>query len=188
MSLIKNRIELVLPTKAHHNQIEEYKNKFKNDESVTNYDNMPGCGSLKKLTVDEWIQECADHRVGKNLPDGYVPATQFIALRKSDGKLVGMFQIRHWLTEFLETTGGHIGYSVAPDERGKGYATEMLAMGLLECKKLGIDKVRISHLVENTASEKVITRNGGIYDGEVEYNGNIDAYNDRRFKRYWINI
>ncbi|WP_143002008.1 GNAT family N-acetyltransferase [Pseudobutyrivibrio sp. 49] len=36
-----------------------------------------------------------------------------------------------------------MGYSVAPDERRKGYATQMLSLVLPECKKLGIDKVLI---------------------------------------------
>ncbi len=38
----------------------------------------------------------------------------------------------------LAKYGGHIGYSVAPSEYRKGYATEMLKIGLTKCKELGI--------------------------------------------------
>jgi len=61
-------IKLVLPTKEHRGQVEEYKRKFANEKMVsTNL--MPGCSSLEKKSVDEWLAECDAHRVGKNLPE-----------------------------------------------------------------------------------------------------------------------
>ena len=38
-----------------------------------------------------------------------------------------MIQLRHCFNDYLERYGGHIGYSVRPDERRKGYAAWMLA-------------------------------------------------------------
>ena len=178
-------INLMLPTAKHRHQVEEYKQKFLKEKLIS-ISLIPGTGSLENKTFDEWLAECDDHRVGKNLPQDFVPATQFIAIRKSDNKLVGMFQIRHALTPFLERIGGHIGYSVAPDERRKGYATQMLLLGLEECKKLGIEKVRISCIKENVASAGVIKKCGGEYDGDAEYDGVIEKYNGKVFERYWI--
>jgi len=174
-------LKLVLPMKKHRRHVEEYKQKFRDYPSGIVGVGIHGCGSLETKTFDVWLAECDDHRVGKNLPEGFVPATQFIAMRQADGKLVGMFQIRHALTLHLERIGGHVGYSVAPDERRKGYATQMLLLGLEECRKLGIDRVRISCVKENVASAKVIKKCGGVYDGDAEHEGKV-------FERYWINL
>ena len=172
-------LELILPTAAHRAQVEEFKQKFIDNPSEFASVGMHGSGSLGELTFDEWLQECNDYRAGKNLPQGYVPSTQFLAMRKTDNKLVGLFQIRHELTPHLERIGGHIGYSVAPDERCKGYATQMLRLGLQECKRLGIDRVRVTCVKDNVASARVILKNGGVFDGEAEHDNKV-------FQRYWI--
>ena len=52
---------------------------------------------------------------------------------------VGAINIRHYLSEKLLLDGGHIGDGVRPSERRKGYATEIIRLGLEECKKLGIN-------------------------------------------------
>jgi len=172
-------IQLELPTMWHRWQVEEYVQKFKGQPSGVVGVNIHGCGRLGEISFNDWLQECDDHRAGMNLPVGYVPATQYIVTRKSDHKLIGMLQIRHSLTEFLERIGGHIGYSVAPDERRKGHATGMLMMGLDICRELGIKRVRVSCIKANIASAGVIKKCGGIYDGDAEHEGMV-------FERYWI--
>jgi len=175
-------IELVLPTEKYSRQLEEYRQKFRDHVSEIGGVGMHGCGTLEQReNILEWLLECEDYRFGRSLYKGYVPATQFLAVRKADDKLVGMIQVRHALTEHLERIGGHVGYGVAPDERGKGYATDMLMLGLEECKKLGIDRVRVSCIKENIASEKVIKKCGGEYDGDAEHEGKV-------YNRYWINL
>ena len=42
--------------------------------------------------------------------------------------------------QFLVSCGGHIGYSIRPSARGKGYAKEQLRLGLLEAKAKNIKK------------------------------------------------
>jgi predicted acetyltransferase len=54
--------------------------------------------------------------------------------------LIGLLNIRHLLTPELLMESGHIGYSIHPDERRKGYATEQLRLGLVEAKRLGLEK------------------------------------------------
>ncbi|MCR5115479.1 MAG: GNAT family N-acetyltransferase, partial [Bacteroidales bacterium] len=44
--------------------------------------------------------------------------------------IVGQFRIRHYLNEALRTGAGHIGYFIAKEFRGKGYATEGLRQTL----------------------------------------------------------
>ena len=59
-----------------------------------------------------------------------------MAISTNDGRLIGMIDIRHRLNDYLLNFGGHIGYSIRKSERQQGYATEMLALSLLECVKL----------------------------------------------------
>ncbi|MCL2586880.1 MAG: GNAT family N-acetyltransferase [Firmicutes bacterium] len=172
-------LELILPAQHHREQVEDYKRKFIAELSTISGVGIHGAGSLSDMSFDEWLTECEDHQAGRNLPEGFVPATQFIAIRKSDNKVVGTFAIRHSLTPHLERIGGHIGYSVAPDERRKGYATQMLQLGIDECKKLGIHQIRITCLKDNIASAGVIKKFNAIHDGDAEFDGKV-------LDRYWI--
>ena len=64
-----------------------------------------------------------------------------------------MLQIRH---KEINPIFGNIGYSIAFDERGKGYSKMMLKLGLEECEKLNLDKVMINCLVTNLEHEYVL--------------------------------
>ena len=75
--------------------------------------------------------------------------------------LLGEVRIRHRLTQALEDCGGHIGYMVRPCERGKGYATSMLAMALEKSRALGLKRVMVTYEPGNIASARVVQKNGG---------------------------
>ena len=90
-----------------------------------------------------------------------------------------MIDIRHRLNEYLLQFGGNIGYSVRPSQRRKGYATEMLALGLEECRKLGLDRALVTCDKTNIGSAKTIQKNGGVLENEV-------LEGDRITQRYWI--
>lgn len=171
-------LELILPTAEYKTQIEKYKQDMLDADS-----SMDGCGSLKNDDFETWLKKCNDWREGKNLPEGYVPATQYICVRKLDNKVVGMLQIRHTLSDFLLNFGGHVGDSIAVDERNKGYGKTLLGLGLKKCKELGIDRVLVTCKDTNIASRKCILANGGQYEDTrtiKEENINLE--------RYWIDI
>lgn len=56
---------------------------------------------------------------------------------------------------------GHIGYSVVPWKRGRGYATKALALLLNEVRAEGLPYVELTADSDNLASQKVILANGG---------------------------
>jgi len=109
-----------------------------------------------------------------DLKEDRVPQTMFWFY--VDYQLVGFIKIRHYLNDFLEKHGGHIGYAIAPEFRGKGYATKMLELALQEAKKFGIVKILITCDKENFASRRVAENNGGVMESEEET------------CRYWIEI
>lgn len=104
---------------------------------------------------------------GERLPEGYVPATTYFLWL--DGNIIGEFQIRHHLCESLVNGAGHIGYYIAPEYRGKGYATQGLALILDEARKIvPEDEIYLRVQRSNPASLKVMLKNGGAIHHEDE--------------------
>ena len=95
--------------------------------------------------------------------------------------MCGSISIRHELNEFLFNFGGHIGYSVTPSERGKGYGKLQLKMALEIASYLGIEKCLITADETNTLSNKTIISEGGLLENTV-------MWNNEPLNRYWINL
>lgn len=165
------------PTEEYAEQLAAYRQEFLDAGS-----SMDGCGPLRRFGDPRaYIQVCRDCEDPETVPDHLVPATQFLLVRKSDNRLVGMIQVRHRFNEYLERYAGHIGYSVRPSERRRGYAGEMLRMTLPFCREIGLEKVLISCIDGNIGSEKTILANGGVYESTAhEPDRGVDL------KRFWI--
>lgn len=103
--------------------------------------------------------------LGIDLPQGYVPATEYL-LVNDDNEYVGIFNLRHVLNDFLEKGPGHIGYGIAHAYRGRGYASQGLALVLQEAEKLGIKTAYLSVDKDNLASLQVQKNNGAYIDHE----------------------
>ena len=171
-------LTLMRPNESMTDEIRAYKQAMLDAGS-----SMDGTSSLRRLDVPEWLAQLARLSNAETVPEGLVEAGQFVCVRESDGRIVGMIDVRHRLNDYLREFGGHIGYSVRPDERRKGYATRMLALALDHCRELGIDRVMISCLVDNEGSRRTILKNGGVYDSTVhEPQENVDL------ERYWITL
>ena len=82
-----------------------------------------------------------------------------------------------------QRNSGHIGYSVRPTERNKGYGNKMLELALKECINARMKEVSISCLQTNKASEKIIINNGGVFDREW-----VDEVTKEKANKYWINL
>ena len=171
-------IHLILPTEGNLDQVWAYR-----QECLDAGSSMDGCGPMRFHDPKEWLDHVIRYTDPATLPEGKVLATQFLAVRESDGRLVGMIQVRHYFNEYLKKYAGHIGYSVRPCERRKGYAREMLRLALPYCKGLGLTRVLITCEVSNEGSRRTILSNGGVYESTVhEPDEGIDL------ERYWIDL
>lgn len=98
------------------------------------------------------------------LPDGStVPRLPGYSKWIWDGEFCGVIDFR-WqpgTTELPPHCLGHIGYSVAPWKRGKGYATRALQALLPEARREGLAYVELTTDADNVASQRVIEANGG---------------------------
>jgi GNAT superfamily N-acetyltransferase len=108
-------------------------------------------------------------------------------------KIVGMIDIRHNLgNEFLAQYGGHIGFAVLPSEREKGYATEILKMGIEYAKSLNIEKLMLACFSDNIPSIKTIMKCGGVMtEAKPCLDGlpaNIASSEETLVNIYWIDL
>ena len=169
-------IMLIKPTMEYANDIMSFR-----QEVLDENNSFAGCGSLKNCSsADEWIKILDKMENEETCPKGVVTSNTYIAVRLSNNKVVGIIDLRHHINHpILSVWGGHMGYSVRPSERRKGYAKEMLRQNLKNCKNRGLKKVLITCDYDNVASVKTIIANGGVFEKEI-------CVEDNRINRYWI--
>ncbi|MBQ7655486.1 MAG: GNAT family N-acetyltransferase [Clostridia bacterium] len=153
-----NRLYLREVSQLDAEEIEAYRAEFPASGMRVTYDpyRIPGLDRLEAFdSVEDWLSFCAE-MAGK--------ITWYQTRRKADGKTVGFLCLRHELKydDDDEEFASHIGYSIRPGERGKGYGTEQLRLGLQEARALGLEKVRLICRDTNAGSNRVIRANGGV--------------------------
>lgn len=173
-------IQLIEPTIDYEQDIWQFREEL---IAAKDQDKFAGCGNLEKcLSAREWIDTVNLEKAAETCPKDKVPSRIYIAVRKEDNRIVGVIDLRYHIhTPILSTWGGHMGYSVRPTERRKRYATEMLRQNLQNCKAFNIRKVLVTCSSTNSASEKAILENNGIFEKSIEVDGDF-------IKRYWITI
>ena len=157
--------------------VREYRAEF-----LTSGDSMDGCSNLRRFEdMNQWYDWICRAERPETCPPHWVPDTQYLGVRKSDGRIVGMLDIRHELNDACLQFFGNIGYSVRPSERRKGYAAEQLSLAMEICREMGMDRILVTCYRDNLASAKTILRNGGCLENEV-----TDGRSGRVLQRYWI--
>ena len=175
----KMNVKLIKLTKEYYPQLSEMIEEWKLDQKKNNTNRSPWAIFKNDYRDFEYYLENLEIREAK---DGLVPDSVFFLLDIERNILLGAVNIRHYLNDYLLQYGGHIGDGIRPSERGKGYATEMIRLALIECKRLGIDKVLMVCDKSNVASARTIIKNGGILEDEfTDEDGEIN-------QRYWITL
>ena len=160
------------PTLADKETILEMMSEFEQTQSAHD----GGFWDAEGFSYENWLETNLNKEMGINLPENRVPSIQFVLFDES-GRALGFLNLRLRLNEGLLNYAGHIGYSIRPSERGKGYAKEALHQGLKIAKGKNIKRALVTCSTENPASRAVILANGG----ELE-----DVPNGT--ERYWIEL
>ena len=172
-----------IPSLERKNEIIEYL-----DEFVKYGSDINGSGSLDKIyygyTFEEALDRCLkmeDEEYAKSV--GRCQSRTFLLIRENDNKIVGTINVRWNLNEAMLRFGGHIGYGIRPTERRKGYNKINLYLGMLEAKKVGLEKVMLDCDVNNLGSDKTLKALGGKLERtEVDPSDGILTY------VYWFNV
>ena len=170
-------LKLIKLTKEYEKQLEEMIEEWKADIIANNTNHSPWVIFRNDYhDFDHYLNELET----KEESERWVPDSVFFLLDTERQILLGAVNIRHKLNEGLLRNGGHIGDGIRPSERRKGYATEMIRLALIECKKLGLEKVLMVCEKDNIGSAKSIINNGGVLENEITNpDGSVD-------QRYWI--
>lgn len=142
-----------------------------------------GAGLRKAASAESWLEQVQKMASPETCPEGFVPDNVYLAIRETDDKMVGIIDLRQFENHpVLSVWGGHIGYSVRPSEQRKGCGSEMLRLMLPIAREKGLNRVMVSCHDGNTASEKIIRKNGGVYEKSVQVEG------QGTIQRFWIDL
>ena len=165
------------------NEIIEYINEFVEYNSDIN-----GTGSLDKIlegyTFEQALERCLNME-NKDYAEkvGRGQGKTFLLVRENDNKIVGTINVRWNLNDAMLRFGGHIGYGIRPTERRKGYNKINLYLGMMEAKKVGLEKVMLDCDVNNLGSDRTLKALGGKLERTE-----IDPSDGVLTNVYWFNV
>lgn len=178
MSKIENLI-LVKPSFEYQNAFIKYAQEYMRalDDDMVVYREMYSKG-LDDFSA--YLSFLDDRSKGIGVPEGWTSTLSYWMVNNSS-ELIGIVRIRVALnTTMLSKYVGNIGYDIKPSERGRGYGTEILRLGLLELNRYGVTNVLVICNASNISSRKVIEKNSGIFESE------IIGPDGEHYLRYWI--
>ena len=154
--------------------------EFLEDFDAAGEDLIPAYFADRAWSTEEVVARLAAWSRGEHLPQGWVPCTTSFLV--DDGRLLGVVNLRHVLTDALRACGGHVGFSVCPSARRQGHARRLLEAAKRQAQELGIDQLLVTCDEENPASRRVIERCGGVYADTVR--GELTGPT----QRFWIRL
>ena len=146
-------VRLIHPTKALESEILAMKQEFYAAEERM----IPGSYRLDndRIPFDVWL-EILEHDASEHAD----PISEVYLGQNEAGEIVGILNFRNACTGFFKDSG-HIGYSVRPSQRKKGYAKAMLAATLDLAREVGLPEVKVVCQASNEGSRRTILSCGG---------------------------
>ena len=175
--MINTELKLIEPTVELKSEFFTMVEEYHKSKDV----DIPGIGGMGIKNFEESICEQLGYAKGIGLPKGWVPCNIYWPI--CQGRIIGTCELRHRLTKELRNYGGHIGYSIRPSQRNKGYGTKMLALALEKARMLGIEQVLITCGDDNIASVRIIEKNGGKLEDKIPLENR-----EVLTRRYWIDL
>lgn len=127
------------------------------------------------------IKKMLDLSKGIGVPEDHVPSNIYWGYDTETDKLVGAVEIRHFLNKELYNTWGYIGYGVRPDERNKGYGTEILKLAIEKCADFLQENPLVGCYKDNLVCGRSIIKNGGVLESE-----HVEFKTGRVIKRFLV--
>ena len=152
------KFRYVKPTIEYKEKAIEYIKEFHQFGSQIN-----GVGGLHNFLDDYegWLAKLENDR--NIVPsESEVPSDTFFLVRESDGKIIGMSCVRFALNAARRLHGQHVGYSIRPTERRKGYNKINLYLALKVCQQHGIKETWLDCDKINIGSAKTMLALGGV--------------------------
>ena len=131
-----------------------------------------GFWDTENFVYEEWLETNMQKEMGIKLA---WKSCSFYSICIIDdvGRALGFLNLRLRLNEGLLNYAGHIGYSIRPSERGKGYAKETLRQGLQVAKGKNIKRTLVTCSVNNPASRAVILVMVGSLEDVRKWSRNV---------------
>lgn len=150
------------------------------DEFKKNNSKLHGSGFIQKYlensSYEEWLSYIEQRKNIKKENDQVPDETYFLVNEEDD--IIGIINIRLGLNDRLRYIGGHIGFSIRPSERGKGYNKINLYLGLKRLQEVGEKEAFLDCEVENKASSGTMKSLGGklVNTKDTEEYGMVEDY------------
>ena len=172
-------MRLVRPSMAYADEIMAYR-----AESLELAPHVNGAFELGGYTDPAaWIARCETRTDPAMVPEGDVVADEWMMV--DDSRILGMVNIRRNLDDpFFAEYAGHIGYSIRPVERGRGYGTAQLMLTLDKCRDLSLEKVLLTCDTDNEASRRTILSCSGVFERTTIQT----PEHPDQLERYWISL
>ncbi len=114
---------------------------------------------LENSTYEEWL-EYIENQKNVSVAESHVPEETYFLVDEADN-IIGIINIRLCLNDMLRDLGGHIGFSIRPSERGKGYNKINLYLGLKRLNEAGEKEALLDCEIGNIASSRTMMALGG---------------------------
>ena len=146
-----NELKLVKPDKKYKKSFLE----FVDDIEKTGYETFNQYKRARE-SFEDFLNELDDYSKGINIESGWSPFSTFWLVKNID--VIGVIRVRHKLVNEKMMLAGNIGYEIRSTQRNKGYGSEILRLGLIEAKKLGLKSVIVTSNRDNKSSIKLINK------------------------------